>query len=210
MSLAQVRAKRLAKVIAPSVEDVVNLFVERNSDQRVAFAPKGDTVVLIKVLLKQITENLVEEATAAQPVIDDETGEGLGVQLESGEAMRRLRAFATPVKIEDWAGGVAGPSEVTRRYGVSRSTLHDWEKRGAVIGLLVGRRKHVFPLAQFIDGRPIDGLAEVLTAIGSPRTAWLWLVEPHPYFRGRKPLDRLKAGDTRGVIDLAQRDFGQS
>jgi hypothetical protein len=137
-------------------------------------------------------------------------GRGLGEQLDAAEATRRLDAYVSPGQLTVWAGEVAGPAELERNYGVRRSTLHDWQKRHAVIGLLSGIRKHVFPVAQFVDGRPIEGLSQVVAAAGSPRTAWLWLIEPHPSLRGQKPLDRLKAGDPVSVKVLAEGDFGQS
>jgi len=77
------------------------------------------------------------------------------------------------------------------------------------VGLLSGVRKHVFPLAQFVDGRPVAGLAPVVAAAGAARTAWLWLIEPHPSLAGQTPLDRLKAGSVAVVTSLADRDFGQ-
>jgi hypothetical protein len=141
--------------------------------------------------------------------LEDSVGEGLGHQLDSAEAKRRLHAYASPIRVEDWAGEVAGPGEIERTYGIRRSTLHDWQKQNAVVGLLSGVRKHVFPLAQFVDGRPVAGLAPVVAAAGAARTAWLWLIEPHPSLAGQTPLDRLKAGSVAVVTSLADRDFGQ-
>lgn len=196
-------------VTAPSVDDVVNLIASLNAHRFELVAPKGRVARRIKGLISDITD-LLDAKPKMVRTSDDEVGEGLDAPLAPGEGLSRLQAYATPMTIEAWAGEVAGPSELERRCGVSRSTLHDWQKRGAVIGLLAGRRKHVFPLAQFLDGRPIEGLADVVAAAGSPRTAWAWLVEPHPSLRGRKPLDRLRAGDVGAVVDLAQQDFGPS
>jgi len=196
-------------LVPPSVEDVVNLIAARNADRLEPIAPKGPVARRIKGLIGELT-SLLDARPKTAPIVDDEVGEGLGEPLAPGEGLRRLRAYATPIAIEGWAGEVVGPSELERRYGVSRSTLHDWHRRGAVIGLLAGQRKHVFPLAQFIDGRPIEGLTDVLAAVGSPRTAWLWLVETHPSLRGRRPLDRLRESDVDTVVDLAERDFGPS
>lgn len=98
-------------------------------------------------------------------------GAGMGDLLDIDEGRRRLTAYAVPSRIEDWAGPVAGPVEIEKMFGTKRSTLHDWQKRGAVIGLLKGERKHVFPLAQFVDGRPVKGMSDVTRIIGNPRTA---------------------------------------
>jgi len=133
--------------------------------------------------------------------------EGLGEVVDIEEGRRRLAAYVTLGRLEDWAGPVAGPGEIEKTFGTRRSTLHDWHKRGAVIGLLKGERKHVFPLAQFVDGRPVEGMSEVSRIIGNPRVAWQWLVQPKPSIGGT-PLDQLKQGNVSEVVDAAERDFG--
>jgi len=96
--------------------------------------------------------------------------------------------------------------EIEKAIGTKRSTLHDWRRRGAVIGLLKGERKHVFPLAQLVDGRPVEGMTQMMQVIRNPRVAWRWLIEPKPSI-GRSPLDRLKSGQLDEVVAAAERDF---
>lgn len=134
-------------------------------------------------------------------------GAGLGDVVDLEEGRRRLAAYAAPGRLEDWAGPVAGPSDIEKMFGTKRSTLHDWQKRGAVVGLLKGERKHVFPLAQFVDGRPVEGMVEVTSVIRNTRAAWQWLIQPKPSIGGA-PLDRLKAGHVDEVVAAAERDFG--
>ena len=134
-------------------------------------------------------------------------GAGLGQVLSPEEGRARIGKYATPTKAGDWAGPLAGPTELERDYGVARSTLHTWQKQGAVIGLLVGVRKHAFPTEQFVDGRPVAGLAAIVKAIGNLRVAWLWLREPNPGFAGVTPLARLKAGATNKVVEMARSNF---
>ncbi|WP_246658990.1 hypothetical protein [Aminobacter sp. J44] len=143
----------------------------------------------------------------ADKIVEISQGEGLGDLLDESEGRRRLQAIAASVRLEDWAGPVAGPSEIERKFGTRRSTLHEWQKRGAVIGLLRGERKHVFPLAQFVDGRPIEGMSEIVRVIGNPRAAWQWLVQSKPSIGGT-PLERLKNGHISQVVEAAERDFG--
>jgi hypothetical protein len=102
---------------------------------------------------------------------------------------------------------LGGADRTEREHGVARSTLHAWQKQGAVIGLLVGVRNHAFPVEQFIDGRPIAGLAPVLETIGDPRIAWLWLREPNPGLAGASPLARLESGAVDSVIEVARSNF---
>lgn len=139
--------------------------------------------------------------------VEESIGEGIGQQIDHEEGLRRIHAYATEDRIEDWAGDFAGPGEIERLFGTSRSTLHHWQKLGRVVGLLKGTRKHVFPLAQFVDGRPVEGLDDVLRIIRFPRTAWRWLTMDKPSIGG-SPLELLKQGNRDKVIAAAERDFG--
>lgn len=66
--------------------------------------------------------------------------------------------------------------------------------------------KPMFPLAQFVDGRPVDGIAEVTKVVRNPRVAWHWLILPQESIGGT-PLDRLKQGSVEEVLPAATRDF---
>lgn len=165
---------------------------------------KAMEIVVAELAGERPDELLRVEADKAVEVSE---GEGMGDLLDEAEGRRRLAMIAEPVRLEDWAGPVAGPSEIERKFGTRRSTLHEWQKRGAVIGLLRGERKHVFPLAQFVDGRPIEGMSDVVRVIGNPRAAWQWLIQPKPSIGGA-PLERLKKGYVSQVVDAAERDFG--
>lgn len=115
--------------------------------------------------------------------------------------------------IEEWAGQVAGSTYLEEKLGIPRSTLHRWQRRGEVIALRTGGRKHVFPLAQFVDGRPVSGIREVLASIGHPRTAWAWLLKPAVEFGGEAPIALLAKDRSADVIRGASAfsmDQGQS
>jgi hypothetical protein len=139
--------------------------------------------------------------------IEVSQGAGLPAPIDLDEGRRRLAAFAEPMRLEDWAGPVAGPAEIEKTFGTKRSTLHDWQRRGAVIGLLKGERKHVFPLAQFVDGRPVVGMAQVTRIIANPRVAWQWLIRRKAEM-GATPLDLMKSDRLDEVLAAAERDFG--
>lgn len=106
--------------------------------------------------------------------------------------------------IEDWAGRVAGSTYLEENLHIARSTLHRWQRRNDVVALRKGGRKHVFPLAQFVDGRPVAGLSEVLALIGNPRLAWLWLTRPATQLDGRIPIDLLRADQVEEVVEAAR------
>lgn len=78
---------------------------------------------------------------------------------------------------------------------------------GEVIALLKGARKHVFPLAQFVDGRPVQGIRDLLQIVESPRRAWFWLVKPSPLLSNKRPIDLLKQDRSREVVEAARTVF---
>ena len=86
-------------------------------------------------------------------------GEGLGALLTLEEGRRRAHEYATPMALEDLAGVTAGPVQVALKLGTSHSTLQAWRTKRLAIGLLNGARKTVFSLEQFVDGKPVAGIA---------------------------------------------------
>src|SRR3546814_20142461 len=70
--------------------------------------------------------------------------------------------------------------------------ISDWSSDVCSSDLLAGARKHAFPLEQFVDGRPMEGIADVLEVVGHPRRAWSWMVERSPLLAGKRPIDLLK------------------
>ncbi|QKC92331.1 hypothetical protein EB230_31065 [Mesorhizobium sp. NZP2234] len=108
-------------------------------------------------------------------------------------------------RIAEWAGPVAGSTHLERRFGIPRSTLHWWQRHNDVVAFRRGSRKHVFPLAQFVDGRPMSGIRQVLSSISDPRLAWLWLIRPSPLLKDRVPIELLREGmNTEAVASAAQ------
>src|SRR3546814_11659100 len=106
-------------------------------------------------------------------------GSGFGELVDAEEGRRRLSAYATKAPLEEWAGPVAGSSALHNR-GIARSTLHDWQKSGQVVALLAGKRKHAFPLEQFVAGRPMEGTANVHDVVVHPGRGLYWMVERSP------------------------------
>ncbi|WP_292444651.1 hypothetical protein [Mesorhizobium sp.] len=83
-------------------------------------------------------------------------------------------------RIDDWAGQVVGPTYLEEHLGIPRSTLHWWQRRNEVVAQRKGSRKHVFPLAQFVDGRPALGIRQVRSLLPNTRLTWRWLIQPSP------------------------------
>ncbi len=183
------------------------------------YLPKPQKRVAIE-RIKEMQEVLEEFATVLEPSVrlelkpsgsvEEAVGNGLGQILTAAEGQHRLSSYGRRVTIEEWAGRVAGPTELEREHNIPRSTLHEWQKHNAVIGLLAGTKKHVFPVDQFVDARPIGGIKEVVEIIKDPRTAWHWLISPFPGRDGKRPIDQLKSGRLDEVIADAEFDFRPS
>jgi hypothetical protein len=198
--------KGKSKVVAALTAAAVRLSDEQ---QRQILTHENDLAEAMQTVVADLagrhTEKLIQ--LKVDKPVEVSQGAGLAGMMDLDEGRRRLATYATPVRLEDWAGPVAGPGDIEKAFGTKRSTLHDWQRRGAIIGLLKGERKHVFPLAQFVDGRPVEGMSDVTRIIDNPRAAWQWLIQSKPSIGGT-PLDRLKAGHLDEVIDAAERDFG--
>ncbi|MBV9112021.1 MAG: DUF2384 domain-containing protein [Hyphomicrobiales bacterium] len=181
------------------------------SDRRKLNRRKTELAERIRAMLTEWVAGHPDSRTgAARPGrIEGRKGRGLGEILREEEGLRRLDEIAIAKRLEDWAGPVAGAMELSRELGLPRSTLNRWQHAGDVIGLLKGIRKHVYPIEQFVDGRPARGLADVKAIIGNPRVAWHWLRGRNPALRGCRPIDLLKDDRVREVVEAAQSYFQQ-
>lgn len=139
--------------------------------------------------------------------VETSQGEGLGPILAPGARQRGLAGIAVHRRIEDWAGKVAGATELSRKYGIARSSLNRWQRSGDVIGLLKGTRKRIYPVEQFVDGRPVRGIREILRLVDSERVAWLWLSQRNPLLKGARPIDLLRQDRKHEVLDVAEAYF---
>lgn len=162
-----------------------------------------------RILIEAVHSGRPETRVSLKPTgrVERRRGAGLGgiIPLEEGKA--RLDRYATARPLESWAGPVAGAGEVEDNLGIPRSTLSRWQQKGMVVGLLRGTRKLAYPLDQFVDARPLEGIADILRLAPEARSAWLWLRQPHGALNNRAPLDALKAGDRQEVVIVAERDF---
>ena len=225
---------RSAKLASPPAPDIIGMFARCNPKRsRAEVEAVGELVAafgataarLSPTAQRRLAERKARLGEVIQALVADDVkpadavrltpeaaktghGAGLGEMLAENEGRARVTGYATPMRAEEWAGPLAGPTELARDLGVARSTLHAWQKQGAVIGVQVGVRKHAFPIEQFVDGRPLAGLAPLVNAVGDTRTAWRWLREPNPGLDGETPLARLAGGEVEPVLALARSNFG--
>jgi hypothetical protein len=147
-------AKSIARAATALIEAAASLPAEQRA--RLAVRRSDLTAVIAEVVSKieAPRRSPGDVSIASKNRVETGRGAGLGERIERAEGLRRLDAYATSLSLEAWAGPVAGAVELARSYGISRSTLHDWHRRGVIIGLLRGTRKHVFPsLSSWMRGR---------------------------------------------------------
>ncbi len=158
-------------------------------------------------LASDFFRTMVERVASSGSAISDPAIERLPPNPESGRPLAQQiaerAADLQSMLIEDWAGEVAGSTYLEEKLRIPRSTLHRWQRRGEVVALRKGGRKHVFPLAQFVDGRPVAGISDVLSALTNPRLAWFWLTRPSPELEGRVPIDMLREDMVEDVLRAA-------
>ncbi|ALC11475.1 antitoxin Xre/MbcA/ParS-like domain-containing protein [Sphingopyxis sp. 113P3] len=200
--LAKTTAANTAQIVAAIAAAVIAL---PPAQQRRLKSKSADVADLIAAFARDDTR--AERIAIPEPAeVEPRKGSGFGELIDIEEGRRRLSAYSIKGPLEEWAGPVAGSSALRDR-GIARSTLHDWQRRDQVVALLVGARKHAFPLEQFVDGRPVEGIADILKIVGNPRRAWLWLVQQSPLLGNMRPIDLLKRERKDEVVEAARTVF---
>ena len=123
--------------------------------------------------------------------------------IRAAEANRRLDARTRSGASET----LLTSQELAALTGRTRQTLHDWRRKGRVIGWQKARRDYLFPAEQ-LDGRkrPMAGLDRVAGLFGDGYAAWVWLTTPRPSLDGAVPLALLAQGEVERVADAAKGD----
>ncbi|TKB11512.1 MAG: hypothetical protein E5V75_26895 [Mesorhizobium sp.] len=198
------RQSELTSFVMQEVQRILAQSNEARQGERAAVVPSGSP-----------SSDLTASAVEFLSRLEAEAARRLNAQ--ASEIASRPRSADPPLvhpvlqdcpkegaRIAEWAGPVAGSTHLEKRYGIPRSTLYWWQRHNDVVAFRRGSRKHVFPLAQFIDGRPMPGIKQVLSAIADPRVAWLWLISPSPLLKGRVPIELLREGMSIDVASAAQ------
>jgi hypothetical protein len=201
-SVAHVRA------MATTISAIWDALAELPDSKRRALTQDRDRLreALIDATQETPAEARAHIPSSGRPI--RKRGSGLGPRISLAEGRDRLDRFVTAKPLESWAGPVAGAGDIEQQLAIPRSTLNAWHKRGAIVGLLRGERKFAYPLDQFVDARPLEGMAEILRVAPDARAAWLWLRQPHPALEGKAPLALLRHGGAKAkVVEVAERDF---
>ncbi len=172
------------------------------------------------VLLTAMVELLVEERTAGRSeahgaVLSPSQDNPAGVASDAYQPDARARALLQGVKLveEDLSssGGAYSLTEVQALMrGITRQAINNRVREGSLLAVPGPSNRATYPAVQFMnDGMPVDGLKEVRDALGTVNS-WMvlnFLVSPEPKLSGRKPIDLLKAGKLKQVLEVARR-FG--
>ena len=151
-------------------------------------------------------------AVAADVLTMDDAGRaGIGTiagteprLVDGDEAARRL---ATRTR-EGEPEALLTSDELAARVGLkTRQSVHDWLKKGRIVGWRGAKRGYVFPAGQFDErGRPLEGLDRVAGLFGDGYAAWAWLTTELSALDGAKPLTLLAGGEIDRVAKAAEGD----
>jgi hypothetical protein len=97
--------------------------------------------------------------------------------------------------------------EAAEKSGRSRQNLEAMRRKGQALALRVGQQWR-YPAWQFDRdgvGGIVTGIREVLAALRmSAAGAALWLMLPSPALKGARPIELLRQGRTRDVVQFAE------
>ena len=102
-------------------------------------------------------------------------------------------------------GNLLTSNELAARVGLkTRQSVHDWLRKGKIVGWRGAKRGYVFPEGQLDErGRPPEGLEKVISCFDDGYTVWFWLTTPKNSLDGMKPLALLRKGEIDRVLDAA-------
>ena len=124
--------------------------------------------------------------------------------VDGDEAARRLATRTREGGLE----ALLTSDELAARVGLkTRQSVHDWLKKGRIVGWRGAKRGYVFPADQFDErGRPLEGLDRVVGLFGDGYAAWAWLTTELSSLDGAKPLTLLADGAIDRVAKAAEGD----
>lgn len=159
---------------------------------------------LVRRALAFAAETLAEDVDADVAPVQVLGRGGRAKTVPAAQARRRLAARTRSVE-ED---ALLSSEEFAKKAGLkNRQSVHNWLKKGRVVGWTGAKRGVVFPAAQLDDrGQLLEGLEEVLALFDDGYAAWVWLTTPLPALGGQTPLARLRAGERETVLEAARGD----
>jgi hypothetical protein len=117
-------------------------------------------------------------------------------------APARLRGLRLQQELLTAEGGTSSAQAVADALGITRQAIDKRRKRGALIGLSLGRRGYAYPVWQI----GLDGLEAVLAELRDldPWTQTAFMLAPNRWLAGETPLEVLRRGNRDAVLQAAR------
>ncbi|MCY4440102.1 MAG: hypothetical protein OXE53_07830 [Deltaproteobacteria bacterium] len=125
-------------------------------------------------------------------------------RIDVREADRRMSSRSRLGGTEE----VLTADELAVRIGLkTRQSVHDWRRKGRIVGWQGVKRGYVFPAGQFDrHGRLLDGLDRIVPHFSDGYSAWIWLTTRRPSLGGATPIALLGQGERDRVAAAAKGD----
>ncbi|MCY4376842.1 MAG: DUF2384 domain-containing protein [Spirochaetaceae bacterium] len=194
------KKERCIRELESVVHDAADGFSETAVAALVAHpeAVRSALAVVANTLSPQLTTR------AGEPEV--ETLSGTNPQLiDTEEADRQLSARTRQGGRE----ALLTSDQLAARVGLkTRQSVHEWLRKGKIIGWRGAKRGYVFPAEQIDERcRPLAGLDQIVPRFGDGYAAWVWLTTPRPSLNGAKPLALMRRGETERVTAAAKGDL---
>jgi len=194
------KKERCIRELESVVHDAADGFSETAVAALVAHpeAVRSALAVVANTLSSQLTTK------AGEPEV--ETLSGTNPQLiDAEEADRQLSARTRQGGRE----ALLTSDQLAARVGLkTRQSVHEWLRKGKIIGWRGAKRGYVFPAEQIDERcRPLAGLDQIVPRFGDGYAAWVWLTTPRPSLNGAKPLALMRRGETERVTAAAKGDL---
>jgi len=109
-------------------------------------------------------------------------------------------------------GGLGSAADLGKLFDaqLSRQAIDLRGNKKQLFALPDGSGHFNYPVWQVHQGATLPGLVEVLPVLGieDPMAAVVFFLQPDPRLKGKRPLDKARAGDAMLVLELA-RSFGE-
>ena len=162
-----------------------------------------DAIRLALAAVADVLSSEHQHASSAEAEIEW-LGDAEPQRVDARESDTKMSSRSRPGRTEE----LLTSEELAARIGLkTRQSVHDWRRKGRIVGWQGAKRGYVFPAGQFDrSGKPLDGLDRIVPHFSDGYTAWIWLTTPRPSLSGAKPIVLLDKGEGDRVVAAAEGD----
>jgi hypothetical protein len=165
----------------------------------------------IRGLEEDLASTLIDEATAAPTdhlvVLEAVSSAPWAAELAEGDPLlaAKLRGLQRRQEILKIAGGALTSEQVGEVLSLSRQAVDKRRSSNQLLALTQGRRGYSYPVFQFENGKTLQGLEEVLKALGDidPWMQLNFFTTSDERLANKTPIDVLRDGKTQDVVRIA-------